>query len=265
MLGLSNFGIHAFADRFTYLPAIGFSMVLAGLLHRVAAQRRFGWWCGGLCGVALCFGVMADRQARYWKDEGALFKHTLAVDGEGNAFMRGLFGLHLYEFEGDLANARAHMDFAFARVRARELESIRGAYVEVLAESGDIQRARDEMRRYLEIREEDSRQVRERLERQHGTALTDKMGYLMYAIVNLAEGNLDIAKSHVDAFDRLLPGVAHTSYLRGKITLAEGDPAAAIRHWKRSLSDTRAYIRHRFVEKRILELEPPAATSSARP
>jgi len=256
MLGISNFGIHSHADRFTYLPAVGFSIILAGVLGQFVAGRTVRQFVlTGLFAVICCYGKWADWQARFWRDEGSLFERTLAVDGEKNALMRGLLGLHAYEYYGDLAKARSHFDYAFAHVRAKEIESIRGIYIEVLAESGDIERANQETRRYLEAREEESKKERDAWFRKHGTVMSDTMGYLMYAIVNLAAGDLEIAKSHIETFDRLFPRASHTSYLKGKIALIEGDTAGAIRHWKRSLADRRAYIRHRFVEKHIQELE----------
>jgi hypothetical protein len=262
-LGISNFGVHAYADRFTYLPAVGFSIVLAAVLVRLCGDPRGTQVRRGrvlaaracICAALLGLGAISVRQARYWADEGALFEHTLAVDGADNAFMRGILGLHCYEYHGDLAKARAHMDYAFAHVRARELESIRGAYVEVLAEAGCIERAREEMRRVLELRQEDSKEMRERMERETGTLLSDKMGFLLHAIVNLAEGEVDLAKSQIETFDSLMPGAAHSSYIRGKIALAEGDAAAAVRHWKKSVGNRFTYTRHRFVAQRIREME----------
>jgi hypothetical protein len=263
-LGISNFGVHAYADRFTYLPAVGFSIMLAAVLVRLCGDPRGTQVRRGrvlaaracICAALLGLGAISVRQARYWADEGALFEHTLAVDGADNAFMRGILGLHYYEYHGDLATARAHMDYAFAHVRARELESIRGpAYVEVLAESGCIERAREEMRRVLELRQEDSKEMRERMERETGTLLSDKMGYLLHAIVNLAEGEVDLAKSQIETFDSLMPGAAHSSYIRGKIALAEGDAAAAVRHWKKSVGNRFTCTRHRFVAQRIREMD----------
>ncbi len=261
MLGLANFGLHAFADRFTYLPAVGFSVLLAVGLARAGSGGWVRWLTGGMCGVVVFFGVLADRQARYWRDERALFEHTLEVDGETNHFIRGLLGLHYYEFDHDLVKARACMDYAFANKRAKELDSFHFVYMEVLAESGDIGRAMEEAQRYLEARDRIPRPRDTEL--QGGAVLADGMSYLIYAVISLEEGDLATAKAHIATFDRLFPGTPHASYLMGKIALAEGDTAAAVRHWKKSLSDTRAYLRHRFIEKEIRRLEQKGLPGTA--
>jgi tetratricopeptide (TPR) repeat protein len=257
MLGLANYGLHAYADRFTYLPAVGFSILLAVVLSRWASRPAGRLALVLACGVTLLFGFMADRQSRYWRNEQVLFEHTLEVDGRQNHMILGTLGLHYYEFDGDLPKAREYMDAAFAKTISRELASFHFIYIEVLAESGMIDRAWEEAQRVLTMREGEA--LKQRPEQYDGRVMTDGMRALIYAIISLAEGDLAAVDSHLETVDRLYPGVPHAAYLRGRLALARGDPEEAVRQWRISLDAKRSYMRHRFVEKEIRRLEHGAA------
>ena len=116
MLGISAFGGHAFADRFTYVPAVGFSLALMGA------------WCGGANAVAgngrratAGFAVAAVavvallasswRQTTFWRDDGALARRILEVDGDGNYLAHVTYAKHLFDHERSpesLKEAEAH-------------------------------------------------------------------------------------------------------------------------------------------------------------
>lgn len=103
MLGISAFGGHAFADRFTYIPMVGVSIALLALKGRTSAFLAAGW--------CLCLGWATARQTAFWCDDGALSKRILEVDGDGNYLAHVTYAKHLFEHEhtpDKLKEAEAH-------------------------------------------------------------------------------------------------------------------------------------------------------------
>lgn len=80
-IGLVQSGVQAMADRFSYIPSIGLSII--GAWSGAAALRRFDLgraWIGLIAGVLLLALALATRvQIRHWKDSVTLFAHTIAV------------------------------------------------------------------------------------------------------------------------------------------------------------------------------------------
>ena len=102
MLGIANFGYHAFADRFTYIPAVGLSVLVVEGLVRLGERRgRAIPFALGVSAVAL-LGCMTWRQTGFWESDGRLYRHTLEVDGAQNACARVNVAKSAYEFDHDL-------------------------------------------------------------------------------------------------------------------------------------------------------------------
>ena len=80
MLGLSSFGGHAFADRFTYIPMVGFSIAM--LYLEQIPWRRFITTFAVI--ILISLGVMSILQTGYWSNDEKLMKQTLEVDGDCN-------------------------------------------------------------------------------------------------------------------------------------------------------------------------------------
>lgn len=111
-LGIIGFGVHAFADRFTILPALGLSIAACALLEREWIPRPV---CEkAVCcavGVAVCGILFAEtrRQVAYWEDERILFTHTLEVDGPRNHLARAILAGYYYEFDHDMERVYEHL------------------------------------------------------------------------------------------------------------------------------------------------------------
>ena len=102
-LGIARFGYHAFADRFTYVPAVGISILVTGLL---ASQRRRRMTVACLaCMIVAALGCRAAWQTRIWENDFTLWTHTLKVDGDKNDMAHTLLGAWHYEFSHDLERA----------------------------------------------------------------------------------------------------------------------------------------------------------------
>lgn len=108
MLGISAFGGHAFADRFTYIPMVGASIALLALKGRTAAFLA--------AAACLCLGWATTRQTAFWRDDGALSRRILEVDGDDNCLAHVTLAKHLFEHkhapEG-LAEAERHFTRAY--------------------------------------------------------------------------------------------------------------------------------------------------------
>ncbi|MEI9863803.1 MAG: tetratricopeptide repeat protein [Limisphaerales bacterium] len=80
--GLVQVGNQAMADRYTYIPSIGFFLALVFLADELATRMqtpriiRFG--CAGLISVA-CI-VLTEKQLQSWHDGESLFRRAVAVN-----------------------------------------------------------------------------------------------------------------------------------------------------------------------------------------
>ncbi len=99
-----------FAERLLYLPLLGFSLLAALALHRVAA-----WFPSAK--PALAIGLVAAlagtalhtrAQARMWRSPRDLFERSLLAAPRSARFHIGL--AHLHRREGDLDAARSHFE-----------------------------------------------------------------------------------------------------------------------------------------------------------
>lgn len=99
VIGLVQFGHHAHADRFTYVPFIGLFIVAAWTWD--ALFEKYAGWQRPLIVAAvaflMCHAVLASLQARYWKDTMTLFTHTLAWDENNPVALVNLAEAYLHQ------------------------------------------------------------------------------------------------------------------------------------------------------------------------
>lgn len=108
VIGLVRFGAQSVADRFTYLPAIGLSIVL---LHLFPGRKNAtGKWCLALVcgGILLWLAHGTFRQLPVWRNSAALYDNLL------RHFPGSAFGLHFRTMQqiqrGDPGGAEATID-----------------------------------------------------------------------------------------------------------------------------------------------------------
>jgi Tfp pilus assembly protein PilF len=108
VIGLVQVGLQAMADRYTYIPLIGVSIIVAWglpeLLHKWHHKEKLL----GLTVIAVLvmLGTTSWMQIRYWKNSLTLFKHALDVT-ENNYLAHNAFGNALKE-EGKSNEAIRH-------------------------------------------------------------------------------------------------------------------------------------------------------------
>jgi hypothetical protein len=108
VIGLVQVGSQAMADRYTYLPLIGFFILLTwgfkDFLGRWRAGKATGVFLSGFVIVAMV--VLTQTQVGYWKDTRTLFSHALRSTG-GNFMVHQNLAEGMYG-AGDLAGAEMH-------------------------------------------------------------------------------------------------------------------------------------------------------------
>jgi hypothetical protein len=258
-LGIANFGYHALADRFTYLPTVGFSIL-------VMASLQWGFNCGQkflyagviVSGVILAvLSWVSFRQIAIWKDERTLYEQTLKVDGEGNHLAVQALGIYHYEQDHDLEKAVSY----FRRGAALNFEfaaNIYAMYVIVLVERGEMEEARREASRYSEWSDRELTRRRDMLslDEQDRTPMRCFETQLIFAALSIGDGDYALAKEHLQNVLKERPRNTFANYLSGVVMLKEGDREGAIGYWEKSLNgDIKEYVRHRFLKRRIAELK----------
>jgi len=114
VIGITQAGSQAMADRFTYLPAIGLALAVVWALGDVVARMpalRPAAVAGAMVALVLLAGT-TRVQIGHWRNDHVLFDHTLGVT-ERNWFVHALYGDALRE-EGALAEAADHYERALA-------------------------------------------------------------------------------------------------------------------------------------------------------
>jgi len=108
VIGLFQVGAQSWADRFSYLPLIGFYVMLAWGLYYLKTSRpktRLAF-SGLLCCALVALAVSARNQVAHWKDSKTLFEHALAVT-ENNAVAHNNQGIVLSD-RGRFEEAVSH-------------------------------------------------------------------------------------------------------------------------------------------------------------
>ena len=149
MLGIANFGYHAFADRFTYIPAVGLSIATVCLLDR--AVRTCGRRPVLAFGVACVCALLPTtwRQTGFWENDLTLFSRTLEVDGEDSGFAHRCLGDYYFEVAHDLERAAAEYEKGL-RTGFRYMIDVFPLYVLTLCELGREDEVADKLDRLVD-------------------------------------------------------------------------------------------------------------------
>jgi protein O-mannosyl-transferase len=106
--GIVSLGRLSFADRYTYLPSIGFYLMMTWLLADLAGKFIPAWskkiflGSGAAFVLAIC-AVLSRQQLAYWENTETLYEHALKVDPNNYVAKQNL---HIYEFEKANPNVR---------------------------------------------------------------------------------------------------------------------------------------------------------------
>jgi tetratricopeptide (TPR) repeat protein len=91
VIGIVQVGIQPYADRYTYLPAIGLLVALVWLVGELASGRRARLAAAGALALVLAaLSTATARQVAVWKDTRTLFSHAVAVTRDNPAALERL-------------------------------------------------------------------------------------------------------------------------------------------------------------------------------
>ena len=127
VLGVAQAGSQAMADRFTYLPSIGITIMLVGAaveifaaMHRRPATRSVAATSAAI--ILIACAALSFHQIRYWRDSIALFSHAIEVAPNAAIMHTNLGDLHRDRWKeqsaaNEIDHAERHFDHALARYR----------------------------------------------------------------------------------------------------------------------------------------------------
>ncbi|HEY3490931.1 MAG TPA: tetratricopeptide repeat protein [Candidatus Deferrimicrobiaceae bacterium] len=112
VIGLVQVGTQAMADRYTYIPLVGFFLILAWGGSELAGRLRMPhrMVAGGVLAWILALCACTWNQVAYWRGVGPLFARAVEVT-EGNAFAHTVLGAAAFEQGSDNAAIR-HLEEA---------------------------------------------------------------------------------------------------------------------------------------------------------
>jgi tetratricopeptide (TPR) repeat protein len=112
VIGLVQFGTHAYADRYTYLPYVGLAIAIAWGARSLVARGGSGAPALRAAGVALvvALAIVAHTQAATWRTAETVWQHAAAVT-DGNARAHNLLGV-IYANRGETEAATAQFQAA---------------------------------------------------------------------------------------------------------------------------------------------------------
>ncbi len=112
VIGIVQVGFQTRADRYTYLPEIGLSLMVVWLAAELIARLPHPQTilAAGTALILVAFIASARAQTAYWRDSESLWTHTLAVT-QNNSIAHNNLGLFLGT-RGDLDGAAGHFQKA---------------------------------------------------------------------------------------------------------------------------------------------------------
>lgn len=150
IIGIIQNGDYAMADRYTYLPSIGISIMLAwGLPSMIRSEetRKKILFPAGIA-VLVIMAVLSWKQCGYWKNSIELFNHALRVT-KNNFLAHNDLGLALYE-KGKMEKAINHYNEAILIApRYAYAYNNRGT---AYAKLGQYQRALDDFNKAIQMK-----------------------------------------------------------------------------------------------------------------
>lgn len=257
VIGLVQVGDQAYADRYTYLPAIGLSIAVAYTLYD--RWRALGWSelpatatpnvaAAVSCVAVLAgLGVMSHRQVEVWESSEHLYRHALEVTednyvaafnvgadaGEAQAYGQAIPFYNLV-LQMRPEYAAAHSNLGVALKALGDIEPALEHFREALridptlahaainlgnhaTETNDIEGAREHYRVAIEARPDLA------------------LPYEVTAEFEQKQGNIDKAIHLLETALVIAPGAAQLYVRRGQLAILAGDDALAIDRYRTAL------------------------------
>jgi tetratricopeptide (TPR) repeat protein len=249
MIGLVQVGQQALADRYTYLPGIGFLILVvwAGSdLRRVSGRSKWALVVGLVVLVGL-LGISTRQQLQHWRNSETLFSHTLAVTRDnsvahyslGSALaVQGRVAEAIPQFREAIRinsqNVEALNDLGLALVLAGEVAEGIGFYQQAIAAQPGRDKPYFNLARALVLHGQKSEAVaiyRRLLE--INPNYPDARLSLANLLAELGRG--EEAQAEFEILLRDHPNAAEVYWHYGNLRQQQGDPAAALEQYLKAL------------------------------
>jgi tetratricopeptide (TPR) repeat protein len=243
--GLSQSGLQIAADRYTYLPCLGFAVLTAGALSRLQASRRGGWKLAGLIAAVLlgALSLLTRRQIGFWRDSESLWSHAVAVNPHlplaqtnlGHAlFRKGRIDESIGHYELALQDRpdfpEAHNDLGLALAAQGHTDEAIENYDLALAERPNFAEARNNLGLILALQGK-----RDQAIRQYDLALQERPDFAeahnSLGLALAGQGNADEAIRNYELALQERPDFAEAQNNLGLALAGQGKTEEAIRHY----------------------------------
>jgi hypothetical protein len=265
VLGFIQVGRASHADRYTYLATLGVSLMLAvGLRGLLGKGRRLAWTAAVAAVAAAVLGTCAWRLAGQWRDDPTLSGYILSVS-EDNYLANRNMGIYYYGRVRDCKKAAAYFGRALRSDRERN-RCVQLFYIMMLAEAGELSRAKEEARDLAEYKERSvvkaMNPAGEIQRADTSTRLLDT--FQAYSAIAYYEGDTDLARQHAETIIGYSPNDDIAHYLLGLMERDAGRLDEAIKHWKISAEAGEVTLRP-FIKGLLAELEKQAVAKKPTP
>jgi len=250
VIGIVKVGLQSMADRYTYIPSIGFFLLVAwGVSDLTGKIRRQSAILVVLAAAVLAGASIATwNQVQKWKNDPVLYGHALKIDENNHVAHFGL-GLH-YADKGDVRKAADHYARALramptqpdylnnmANILARQgkIEEAAGYYREAIGLQENNALAHFNLARllaYQEKYEEAISHFRKTLEWNP----EDSVAGIMLADLLSMTGKLDEALQHYARSLQIDPNRSDVHFAMGKILARQGKNGEAAVRFRKVLS-----------------------------
>lgn len=250
VIGLVQVGVQSNADRYTYLPLVGFSIAVVWLIADAVRSRPVMRQAAaaGAAVILLLLAAGARAQAAYWSDSRTLFERTLQVTRRNYIILNNLGvtiageGRHAEAIQDyrealainpDYAEARANLGHELLAMG--KMDEAYPALVEALRLKPDAAVAQGDLGVLLAARgdfEEARRHLQESL--RLAPASAEMQSDFCWVLERL--GRLDEALAHCDEALRLQPDSIGGHFNRGTALAAKGKNAEAEAEFARVLA-----------------------------
>jgi Tfp pilus assembly protein PilF len=216
VIGLVQFGLHANANRFSYVPHLGLMLGFTFLAARVVDRRTS--WRRPAAAVALLLIVASawqtTRELPHWQNSERLFRHAIEVDDRNGMAMTAL-GAHLAR-SGRKDEALVWLDRA-VRVQPRLAPAHANLGIVLAGIEGRADRAVDHLRRALNANPANAR------------------ARVALGNVQARQGNLKAAARQYRSAIEQDPSRWNAHFGLGRIADARDNEDAAREHFRRAL------------------------------
>ena len=267
VVGVVQIGVQIAADRYSYLPCLGWAVLAGGgAIHfwRLWLEGRAGRGVSVLMGgltvaVLVGLGALTWKQAQVWHDSERLWKHTLFVSSDPSAVARNNLGSALL-LQERLAEAVEYLHQAL---------QINSSYVDAhynlglaLGKQGQLEEAIKQFRQVLELNPEhakahnnigialasrgDSEGAMEHFRRALEISPKDVRAHNNLAIALAGRGDLEEAIKYFQSAAELDPENAGTHTNLANALFQRGDVDGAIRHLRRAAEISPADLAVRY-------------------